>query len=76
MATLETLPLELKYNIFSYLLLGKNVRDHSNAPYQMFRFDVSLLRVNKKLGKKALEYFRSSNTFVLIKYFPSDSGEF
>ncbi|THW05269.1 hypothetical protein D6D26_02249, partial [Aureobasidium pullulans] len=65
---LSTLPTEIKNEIFSYLLLGKNVKYSTGgtAPGHSYTFHVSITRTNKKLHKEANDYLRSHNEFALI----------
>lgn len=79
---LDTLPTEVKNEIFSHFLLGKNVKysTKSKAPGHRYKFDTSLMLVNKKLNHDASIYIRSHNDFVLIHAkwfaFEIDKGRF
>ncbi|THW31646.1 hypothetical protein D6C76_08069 [Aureobasidium pullulans] len=80
--TLDTLPIEVKNKIFSHFLLGKNVRYSTKGkqPGHRYKFDTSIMRVNKKLNQDASMYLRSHNEFILIHAkwfaFEIDQGKF
>ncbi|KAH0276070.1 hypothetical protein KCU91_g4111, partial [Aureobasidium melanogenum] len=66
--TLEALPPEIKNEIFSYLLLGAKVKYSTNGswPGHKYRFDTTIMRVNKQLSQDAKTYLRGQNDFALI----------
>lgn len=68
--TLTTLPLDIKHEIFSYLLLGKNVKSSTggHAPEHCYTFHVKFMRVNKQLYKETYHYLRSRNEFALAHF--------
>ena len=68
--TLTTLPIDIKHEIFSYLLLGKNVRYSTggHAPGHSYTFHVKFMRVNKQLYKETYHYLRSRNEFALAHF--------
>ncbi|KAI5274881.1 hypothetical protein E4T47_02034 [Aureobasidium subglaciale] len=80
--TLDTLPTEVKNEIFSYFLLGKNVKYSTKGkqPGHRYKFETSIMLVNKKLNQDASMYVRSHNEFVLIHArwfaFEIDQGRF
>ncbi|CAD0105820.1 unnamed protein product [Aureobasidium uvarum] len=80
--TLDTLPTEVKNEIFSHFLLGKNVRYSTKGkqPGYRYKFNTSLMLVNKRLNQDASVYVRSHNEFVLIHMkwfaFEIDQGRF
>ncbi|KAG9567352.1 hypothetical protein KCU71_g3808, partial [Aureobasidium melanogenum] len=80
--TLDTLPTEIKNEIFSHLLLGKNVKYSTKGkqPGHRYKFDTSIMLVNKRLNQDASVYVRSHNEFVLIHTkwfaFEIDQGRF
>lgn len=64
--------MEIKNEIFSYLLKGSNVKsEHPKVNRQEvdFAWETSILRVNKNIGEQAKAYLYSCNTFVYIEYF-------
>jgi hypothetical protein len=68
--TLTTLPIDIKHEIFSYLLLGKNVKYSTggHAPGHSYTFHVKFMRVNKQLYKETYDYLRSRNEFALVHF--------
>lgn len=66
--TLETLPPEVKYEIFSHLLLGAKVKYSTNGswPGHRYKFDTAIMRVNKQLNQDATTYLYAQNEFALI----------
>lgn len=68
--TLTTLPIDVKHEIFSYLLLGKNVRypTGGHAPGHSYTFHVSIMRANKEFYKETYDYLRSHNEFALAHF--------
>jgi hypothetical protein len=72
------LTIDIKHEIFSYLLLGKNViySTGGHAPGHIYTFHVKFMRVNKQLYKETHDYLRSRNEFALIhlKYSRLPSG--
>jgi hypothetical protein len=66
--TLTTLPIDIKHEIFSYLLLGKNViySTGGHAPGHSYTFHVKFMRVNKQLYKETYDYLRSRIEFALV----------
>ncbi|KAH0360467.1 hypothetical protein KCU65_g9362, partial [Aureobasidium melanogenum] len=80
--TLDTLPTEVKNEIFSYFLLGKNVKYSTKGkqPGHRYKFNTSLMLVNKRLNQDASMYVRSHNQFILIHAkwfaFEIDKGRF
>ncbi|CAD0096189.1 unnamed protein product, partial [Aureobasidium mustum] len=66
--TLTTLPIDVKHEIFSYLLLGKNVKYSTggHAPGHSYTFHVSIMRTNKQFYEETYDYLRSNNEFALI----------
>jgi hypothetical protein len=80
--TLDTLPTEVKNKIFSHFLLGKNVKysTEGKAPGHKYKFNTSIMLVNKRLNQDASVYVRSHNEFILfhVKWFAFeiDQGRF
>jgi hypothetical protein len=80
--TLDTLPTEVKNEIFSHFLLAKNVKysTKSTVPGHKYKFETSIMLVNKRLNQDASMYVRSHNEFVLIHAkwfaFEIDQGRF
>ncbi|KEQ67976.1 uncharacterized protein M437DRAFT_71743 [Aureobasidium melanogenum CBS 110374] len=80
--TLDTLPIQVKNKIFSYFLLGKNVKYSTKGkqPGHRYKFNASLMLVNKRLNQDASMYVRSHNEFILIHVkwfaFEIDQGRF
>lgn len=69
--TLETMPLEIKHEIFSYLLLGRNLKvpiTDKDFPAFGYAWEKAILRVNKRIGVEAKAYLYSANTFVAVTY--------
>jgi hypothetical protein len=66
--TLATLPVDIKHEIFSYLLLGKNVKyfKPGTVPGYAYDFQTNIARTNKRLYKEANEYLRAHNNFALV----------
>ncbi|KAG9516178.1 hypothetical protein KCU93_g9230, partial [Aureobasidium melanogenum] len=66
--TLETLPPEIKNEIFSHLLLGAKVKYSTNGswPGHRYKFDTTIMRVNKQLKQDAETYLHGQNDFALI----------
>ncbi|KAI5196844.1 hypothetical protein AUEXF2481DRAFT_80240 [Aureobasidium subglaciale EXF-2481] len=80
--TLDTLPPEVKDEIFSYFLLGKNVKYSTmgKRPGHRYKVETSTMLVNKRLNQDASMYVRSHNELVLIHArwfaFEVDQGKF
>jgi hypothetical protein len=80
--TLDTLPTEIKNEIFSHFLLGKNVKYSTKGkqPGHRYKFDASIMLVNKTINQDASVYVRNHNEFVLIHAkwvaFEIDQGRF
>ncbi|KAG9944018.1 hypothetical protein KCU85_g8283, partial [Aureobasidium melanogenum] len=68
--TLTTLPIDIKHEIFSYLLLGKNVKYSTggHAPGHSYTFHTRIMRTNKQLYKETYDYLRSHNEFALAHF--------
>lgn len=66
--TLDTLPTEMKNEIFSYLLLGKNVKTPVPGPDPRFKyhFQTSILLANKNISHAAQSYLYGRNNFAVI----------
>ncbi|KAI5272960.1 hypothetical protein E4T47_03707 [Aureobasidium subglaciale] len=66
--TLETIPIEIKDNIFSNLLLGAKVKYSTNGswPGYKYKFDTTIMRVSKRMKQNATSYLHSQNEFALI----------
>jgi hypothetical protein len=56
--TLETLPPEIKNEIFSHLLLAAKVKYSTNGlwPGHKYKFDAALMRVSKQMKMDATTY--------------------
>lgn len=67
--TLQTLPLEIKNEIFSHLLLGEKIKTLpcGRPPIAKYNWHTSILRVNKALGNEAKACLYSHNTFAIIR---------
>jgi len=66
--TLTTLPTDIKDEIFSYLLLGKNVKcfKPGTAPGYAYTFHMNITHTSKQFYKEANSYLRAHNSFALI----------
>ena len=66
--TLETLPPEIKNEIFSHLLLAAKVKYSTNGkwPGSKYKFDTTIMRVSKQMKQDATAYLHSQNEFALI----------
>ncbi|KAI4731343.1 hypothetical protein E4T49_00954 [Aureobasidium sp. EXF-10728] len=66
--TLETLPPEIKDEIFSHLLLGAKVKYSTNGAWPGFKykFHTTIMRVSKQMKRHATVYLHSQNEFALI----------
>lgn len=66
--TLETLSPEIKNEIFSHFLLAAKVKYSTNGswPGHKYKFDTTVMRVNKQLKEDATTYLHSQNEFALI----------
>ena len=85
MTYFTTLPLELRREIYSYLLLdvnvveetlGTNCRSASGESVSLTpKFSTSLFQVSKQISQESLLYFYAENAFVLlfIPFFPAAS---
>ena len=68
--TLETIPVEIRHNIYSYLLLDQNVA-HAVGPctsldaYKL-EYETALFRVSKLISTESLQYFYSQNAFFAL----------
>jgi hypothetical protein len=80
--TLDTLPTEVKNKIFSHFLLGRNVKysTKGKSPGHRYKFNTSIMLVNKRLKQEPSVYVRSHNEFILIHVkwfaFEIDQGRF
>jgi hypothetical protein len=65
---LETLPPEIKNEIFSHFLLAAKVKYSTDGswPGNKYKFDTTIMRVNKQMKQDATTYLFSQNEFVLI----------
>jgi hypothetical protein len=66
--TLATLPVDIKHEIFSYLLLGKNVKyfKPGTVPGFAYAFQINIARTSKEFYKEADAYLRAHNNFALV----------
>jgi hypothetical protein len=66
--TLESLPPETKNDIFSHLLLASQVKCLTNGswPGRKYKFNTTIMRVNKQMKDDATTYLHSQNEFALI----------
>ncbi|TIA27547.1 hypothetical protein D6C83_07715 [Aureobasidium pullulans] len=66
--TLETLPPEIKNEIFSHLLLGAKVKYSTDGswPGYKYRFDATIMRTSKQMNEDASAYLHRHNEFALI----------
>jgi hypothetical protein len=66
--TLATLPVDIKHEIFSYLLLGKNVKyfKPGTVPGYAYAFQTNIARTSKQLYKETDAYLRAHNNFALV----------
>lgn len=62
---LQTLPPELRNQIYRELLVAKFVFNRVSRTY---RLEPAILRVNKHIGQEASELFRNENCWVLFTY--------
>lgn len=69
---LDTLPLEIKRELFSHLLLGTNLKMTSTSPTHappqstVYRWQKGILTVNHRLGAEAKDYMLNQNRFILL----------
>ena len=75
MVSFQSLPVELRYEIYSYLLIDHNVADlvekvTTRAVLEALvpSFSVGLFRVNKAVSEEAINYFYTENAFALISW--------
>ncbi|KAI4755367.1 hypothetical protein E4T52_08287 [Aureobasidium sp. EXF-3400] len=66
--TLETLPPEIKNEIFSHLLLAAKVKYSTNGswPGHKYKFSTTIMRVSKQMKQDATAYLHGQNEFALI----------
>lgn len=66
--TLETLPPEIKNEIFSHLLFAANVKYSTNGswPGNKYKFSTTIMRVCKQMNQDATAYLHSQNEFALV----------
>lgn len=66
--TLESLPLDIKNEIFSYFLYSTNVKCSTDGswPGHKYKFETAIMRTNKQLNKDATAYLLGCNEFALI----------
>ena len=69
MPNLTTIPLELRQEIYSYLLIDSNVAG-LDAEGEMMKpkYSTSLFRVNKQISEESSGYFYAKNSFVLVHW--------
>lgn len=67
---LDTLPLEIKHEIFSHLLLGSNVKitstNQARPQSTVYCWQKGILATNHRLGAEAKDYMLNQNTFILL----------
>ncbi|KAH0285902.1 hypothetical protein M436DRAFT_79093 [Aureobasidium namibiae CBS 147.97] len=65
---LTTLPIEIKNEIFSHLLLGEKVKyfEPGTVLGYAYAFQMKIARTNKQLYKEANGYLRTHNDFALV----------
>ena len=71
MASFLSLPLELRQEIYSYLILAANVPNYKHFYCPNFRREVgrtALLRVNKQISCEALDYMYTENRFSIVRF--------
>ena len=83
MASLLTLPPELRREIHSYLLIDHNVVDKFDRKLEGYKdtlfnslvphYSTAMFYVNKQLSEEAVDYFYSENAFVLIRWKECDA---
>ena len=76
MSSLMNLPLELRWVIYSHLLLDSNSSDtrtsiaatqEEEREYVRPKFCTSLFTVNKQISKESLQYFYGENNFIIAR---------
>lgn len=64
---LATLPLEIKHEIFSHLLLGFNIKTaNTSRQSTVYRWQKGILTTNHELGAEAKDYMLNQNRFIII----------
>ena len=65
-ASLEGIPLEIRLNIYSYLLLDQNVIVLKPKGILRPQYQTALFTVNQNISTESLAYFRAENGFVTV----------
>ena len=76
MPSFETLPVEIRWQIYSYLLLGDDVvqlERNSRLLSLLPNFQTAIFRLNKRISAEALLYFHEQNAFVTVTLSYTDS---
>ena len=69
MASFEALPLELRQEIYSYLLVDHNVAKISGLDEFLEPcFSTSLFLLNKQISRESIRYFYSKNAFIYVEW--------
>ena len=68
MGSLCLLPLELRLEIYSYLLLAINVPSYEQFDRTQEKLAVSLFRVNKRISRETLDYMYTANRFSIVNF--------
>jgi len=66
--TLETMPLDIKHEIFSHLLLGTSLEGASSGepPFGRYSWQTAILRAHKRTHLESKEYLYIKNTLVTV----------
>ncbi|KAF1984786.1 hypothetical protein K402DRAFT_395481 [Aulographum hederae CBS 113979] len=62
------IPIELRNQIYSYLLKSDSVRVQEKGKRHSYKFQTSILAVNKAIHDEAQEYLYKNNCFVVVSY--------
>jgi len=68
--TLETIPVEIRQDIYSYILLDQNVAyavgSCTSLNAYKLKYETAVFRVSKLISTESLQYFYSQNTFIAL----------
>ena len=75
-ASFEGLPIELRFEIYSYLLfqrktltnreISEDQKKFRNGVIFTFSFSLAIFQINRRIGRESIEYFKRKNTWVSI----------
>lgn len=78
MSSFESLPLEVREEIYSYLLLDTDAvppEDTDRPQHMISNYQASLFRVNRRISAETIDYFYKRNAFTEFLLSHSDSGQ-